>query len=373
MDLIPFVGAVVSFLLFLSQLIFTYRTRKEQKQMILYGNQSLHNTKFQESVSRFFDYSAALLFLSLFILQFHIYIEFSNGFRFFTFLYGIHVPILFTIGPLCFLYFQKLSGGRSKNINRFHFFPSVLVLFLVFLIRCFEFYSIPNLNHSQNPLFLLLGLGVVSVFIYQSYFLTILYIWNQKFKESLKHSFLPFCVLVTYTFVVSLFFVYAQLFYMPLFLLACFFLLLLLVLIFVLNANRLELIPKFEKETSFVRYQESRLKGIDVEETIVRLEQLMRVEQLYLNEGLTLSNLAKHLHINSHQLSEFLNSHLGISFRNFTNQYRLEYAAKLLKEKPSMSIMNIIYASGFNSKSSFHLLFQKYFGVSPQNYRNQFK
>ncbi|MCW7493529.1 helix-turn-helix domain-containing protein [Leptospira sp. 2 VSF19] len=95
----------------------------------------------------------------------------------------------------------------------------------------------------------------------------------------------------------------------------------------------------------------------------------MNLEQLYLNENLSLAILAKRLDLHTHQLSEILNSHLNSTFRNYVNQFRLQEAARLLLEKPEMSILSVIYASGFNSKSSFHKLFLDRFGHSPQNYR----
>ncbi|MCW7498598.1 helix-turn-helix domain-containing protein, partial [Leptospira levettii] len=85
----------------------------------------------------------------------------------------------------------------------------------------------------------------------------------------------------------------------------------------------------------------------------------MNTEHLYTNEELTLQTLASRLDLDSHQLYEILNNNLGIGFRNYINEFRLETAAKLLKENPGMTIISIIYASGFNSKSAFHTLFQK--------------
>ncbi|HNL01313.1 MAG TPA: helix-turn-helix domain-containing protein, partial [Leptospiraceae bacterium] len=62
---------------------------------------------------------------------------------------------------------------------------------------------------------------------------------------------------------------------------------------------------------------------------------------------------------------------IGLGFRDYINGFRLEEAARLLIEEPRRSILSILFASGFNSKSSFHKLFQARFHCSPAEYRQK--
>ncbi len=57
------------------------------------------------------------------------------------------------------------------------------------------------------------------------------------------------------------------------------------------------------------------------------------------------------------------------TFTEFTNEYRLVHASKLLVES-SKSISEICLESGFNNFSHFNKIFKRYHGKSPRDYRN---
>ncbi|TGK79133.1 AraC family transcriptional regulator [Leptospira noumeaensis] len=379
MNLIPFTGAVVAFLLAFSSWLETIQREKEKKDKTqTKGHFPVRvNSNFQIGCLQ--KFTTVFLFLSLAILQLHIYLELTKEITFDSIFYGIHIPALLLVGPLSYLFFEEMSGGEMNTVNLIHFLPSFLCLFYVFLFRplgniilinSFGFRIQPDSLYVDS-IFSLLGLSVLSILGYISFFLIRVIRWRFNFKEKIQKTFWPFLYFLLFSLFVVASFVFAQLFYMPLFLFACFTLTLLLILLLVLKMNHKEFILKFKLETRLARYQESRVKGIDVSQILQRLEDLMNLNQLYLNDSLTLASLAKHLDLNSHQLSEILNTKLGITFRNYVNGFRLSEAARLLKERPETPIINIIYTSGFNSKSSFHKLFLDRYGVSPQVYRSK--
>ncbi|TGM42002.1 AraC family transcriptional regulator [Leptospira levettii] len=379
MFLIPFAGAIVSFLLFLSHWLETYQVRGKQNNKNRNPSYVSLSNLVKFNANLLYDYSSALLFLIVSLVQFHMTAEFANSFSLFPYLFGFHIPLLLLIGPLCYLYFEKMSNGSIDKVPFIHLVPSILSIGFILLLRATNGNDIMNLGQSkflgqssEKWIFLLLGLGVVSIFFYTSQILFQFVKWRIQSKEDLKTSFPPFLRLIAYTTSITFLFLIAQIFYMEVFLLACSGLFLLLIYIFLQRTNRFEMIPNFETETSVARYKESRTKGIDIQHVIKRLDYLMNIEHLYTNEELTLQTLASRLDLDSHQLSEILNHNLGIGFRNYINEFRLETAAKLLKENPGMTIISIIYASGFNSKSAFHTLFQKKYGVTPQVYRKNF-
>ncbi len=124
--------------------------------------------------------------------------------------------------------------------------------------------------------------------------------------------------------------------------------------------------------TSVVRkniYERSLIKGLDVEAMKSRLDDLMKVEKVYCDEDLNLKRLADMLSISPHQLSEFLNKHLSISFNYYINRYRVDEAVNLMQTQPDRSITSICYSVGFNSKSAFYEAFTKFIGISPARYR----
>lgn len=117
------------------------------------------------------------------------------------------------------------------------------------------------------------------------------------------------------------------------------------------------------------RYEKSRIEGLDTDSLLDRLRDLMERERLYSDEDLTLATLAAALDITPHQLSQFLNQRLELSFKNCVNGYRVEAARILLEEEPDRSILSIAHAVGFNSKSAFNSAFQRFTHRTPTEYR----
>jgi len=116
-------------------------------------------------------------------------------------------------------------------------------------------------------------------------------------------------------------------------------------------------------------YARSLLKGFDVDALMENLDALMKGERLYLNEEITLKDVASILDISHHQLSQLLNERLNMNFNTFVNSYRVEYAKELLVEKSEWTVLTIAYEAGFNSKSTFYDAFTKIAGVTPVEFR----
>ena len=96
---------------------------------------------------------------------------------------------------------------------------------------------------------------------------------------------------------------------------------------------------------------------------------LMQNERLFLEEDLLRNDLAIRLGISEKELSAFLNQPPHSGFLNFVNGYRIEEARRLLEGDSNRSILDITYACGFNSRSSFYEAFRREMGMSPGQYR----
>ena len=64
---------------------------------------------------------------------------------------------------------------------------------------------------------------------------------------------------------------------------------------------------------------------------------------------------------------------MGLHFFDFMNQYRINYAKDLLidQNRQDLTVLEILYDAGFNSKSSFNTEFKKRSGVTPTEYRRK--
>lgn len=106
-----------------------------------------------------------------------------------------------------------------------------------------------------------------------------------------------------------------------------------------------------------------------------KLTDLMTVEKLYLDNELSLPQLAESMAITVHDLSFLLNEHIGLNFFQFVNTYRVEEAKQImLSDKyKHYNILGIAYSAGFSSKTTFNTVFKNQTGVSPSEFVKQHK
>ena len=113
--------------------------------------------------------------------------------------------------------------------------------------------------------------------------------------------------------------------------------------------------------------------GLNEEEIGNYYSQLLSIlenEKLYLNPELVLQDLADRMHTSSKVLSQVINQRSGKNFFDFINSYRCEEVKSIMADAdPKVTILEILYQAGFNSKSSFNKEFKKLNGVTPTEFR----
>jgi AraC-like DNA-binding protein len=92
----------------------------------------------------------------------------------------------------------------------------------------------------------------------------------------------------------------------------------------------------------------------------------------FLDPSLTIQELSKQVNIPVRDLSILINHHMNKHFFDFINEYRIEKAKEILKDasKSKVTILEILYEVGFNSKSSFNTAFKKHTNQTPTEFRN---
>jgi len=105
------------------------------------------------------------------------------------------------------------------------------------------------------------------------------------------------------------------------------------------------------------------------EQDLLLVSEYMDTTKPYLDSELSLQKLAIGLHLPEKRLSLLINKHIGKHFFDYVNEFRINEAKSLLKEQPGLTVLEILYQVGFNSKSSFYTAFKKETFQTPTNYR----
>ena len=118
---------------------------------------------------------------------------------------------------------------------------------------------------------------------------------------------------------------------------------------------------------------DSSLSPSRAERYLQKLNRFMASDKPYLDPELTLDKLAHELSMPRNLLSELINRYIGMSFPDFINSRRIGEARRLLSERSRpISILQVAYDAGFNSKSVFYENFRELVGMSPTVYIGSF-
>lgn len=101
-----------------------------------------------------------------------------------------------------------------------------------------------------------------------------------------------------------------------------------------------------------------------------RLSQLMAQDALYREPALTIGQVAKRSGYPEYLVSLVINSRMGGNFWDYINRHRVDAAcACLANGEDGRTILEIAYACGFTSKSTFNAAFKRQVGQTPSAYR----
>ena len=115
----------------------------------------------------------------------------------------------------------------------------------------------------------------------------------------------------------------------------------------------------------------NKLNNEELKPLATKLEKYTSQNKPYLNSELDLETLAKAMQVHPKTLSQAINQILGSNFSEFINSYRIEEAKLLLQNNTDnqMTIMEVMYDVGFNSRSVFNTAFKNKTGVTPSQFK----
>lgn len=276
---------------------------------------------------------------------------------------NINLPMALAYGPL--LYFcYKSSGKEIVSAQHLHLFPFFIVLFIFLLFSLSIQFAVGYFNGLFDFYILILRLcAPLSLFLYSLVVLTEEFSFHSKKSRTTIELISVFNLLyggvLTSQGLFAFFDKRASVLLLALLIVAITWLCLFLF--------RKRSYVGGSKET------ETEVKCIIGEKTADELTELLTgsLEQteLYRNPSITLEMLAERIAVPKHHLSYFLNRCLGKSFYQLIAEYRVSYAKKRLQEDRMITIEDLAYECGFNSKTSLNRYFKEFTGLAPSQYR----
>lgn len=289
---------------------------------------------------------------------------------------GIGTSFGFLFGPLLYFY--------TKSITQKDFSLKALYLFHLFIFFFFFVAAVLRINISENYLFTVLYLQTTPYII--ACFILIL-----RYRNAIKNYFssIDKLNLTWMLYVVGAFFImwmvdfidfalinlrsigYKTSGYLIFLSLAINFIF--AILIFYKALQHPEILSGLVETEQHTKYEQSRLTNLEKTEYLQKLSAYFNNQKPYLNPELTITEVAKELNVSVKYLSQVINESLGKNFYDFINSYRIEEAkVQLTRQTDSKkTVLEVLYESGFNSKSAFNSAFKKHTGFTPTEYRKK--
>jgi len=334
------------------------------------------------------------LFLALGLAVADVYLQVTETYyRYPQFAY-IFNPLPLVYGPIIWLLTKSVTipNYQIRNKDALHFLPFVLLT-----VSSIFFYHIQDLefkreflrrsndaSRPENMLISAIVLGSIIIYIIWCYLQVKKY--RKQIREQvsnvdqinlgwLEHTLVGFSIIIFSSIILQIITsIIGDSWILNLFLLIILFAMLFFIMSSIVRGLRSdtlfsESLPNGQA-ASIHKKPKTQEKNVDNQQLQI-LQQWMNNEQPFLNPSLSLKELAQQLQSSPRALSNLINQGLGQSFFDFINSHRIGFAQNKIKNATDkkMTILEVMYASGFNSKSSFNTAFKKHTGLTPTQWK----
>ncbi len=295
----------------------------------------------------------------------------------------IFVPelILFTYGPIFYLYIQKLLVVEKTRNVWIHFIPAVLqiAIYIPYLLIDGQVLIYLIIDKELFPYFAISGF--ISLLFNGFYWwkcreLMIRYA-NQDHLSEKQNKYLRFlngvlnikAVYLTLWFAAAVIFLTGEIFetdllYISENLIDVLWLLFSLI-IFALAFYAVKH-PEVLREKK--KYQDNKINPNEINQVKDKLLEILNKDNLYLRPDLTLENVAHMIPTATHTLSRVINEQFDQNFTELINTYRVNAFIERIESNPKDSYLEVALAVGFNSKPTFNRAFKKIKKCTPREY-----
>ncbi len=119
------------------------------------------------------------------------------------------------------------------------------------------------------------------------------------------------------------------------------------------------------------KYGASNLTSELQQAILTQLKSVLEGDKMFLQADLTLTDLSRSVSASPRHVSQIINDHFNKNFFDLINSYRIQEARRVLKNArdPKLTVLEVMYQVGFNSKSSFNTQFKKKTGLTPSEFK----
>lgn len=335
------------------------------------------------------NYIICGLFFCIGVWLFHAGIVYSGIIQEIPHLRYIHVPLIYFVGPLLYLYYRLIIDSDFRFHPKWilHFLPGFIaatVLLVPFYLENaafkmeFAIYEIVYKQYLSGSLYeglvvFIIIFPKVSIILYLTYLMISGSVFLTRNVSGQGRALQITLLLIIINIVTASISLLGDLYSWKLVKLSTVMTTLILCVLYLLGQRYPAYLQILKQEMRKRRYDRSRIKGLNIEDILKRLHEIMRDEKAFADEDVSLVRLAGDLAIHTHQLSQILNERLDKNFHSFVNEYRIDEAMQMLLAEPKRSILSVALAVGFNSKSAFNAAFVRFTGMTPSSYRRKFR
>lgn len=112
----------------------------------------------------------------------------------------------------------------------------------------------------------------------------------------------------------------------------------------------------------------SKSTGLNYEALLLTIDEYLKGEKAFLDPDFKIEDLASGVDEPIPKLSQAISTSKRSNFREYINQFRIEYAKELLQNS-DYKILAVALESGYNNKVSFIQNFKKFCKMTPSEYR----
>lgn len=307
------------------------------------------------------------------------------------------IPGISATGVFIFLYAISMTGlyEKFKPVYLLHF-AIYFVSLIFFLMAAYRIEGLPyQSTQFKKTVFVIVSIGLVTSVLYIMYTLIILKRYYKKIENyysDIEKMSLGWLMRITTLSFISLIFWCAGFWFShlkiiprsPLSLMVNISMLIIIIFItayylinqpeiFRQNIEMSHTIEDSDNSSQSGKYARQNIDERMQNEYRAKLDRFMDENKPYLDENITIKDLADGVGIPPHHLSIVINTKFNKNFYNYINEYRVKEVAAVLDnpENTEASILAIAFRSGFNSKSTFNTVFKKITGQTPSEYRKR--